>query len=84
MLLAPAWSVSPKLRWIAPAVIAADEPSPMSAPSCHAHLQKHFASSTQAQLLCGLARDNDNYWHETVRVFIVHPDWPSTTADAHA
>jgi hypothetical protein len=84
MDIAQAWTISPKLRWIAPAFIAAHAPLPMTSASCHAHLQAHFAMSRQAQLLCGLARNDKGQWHETVRVFVVHPDWPSASADGHA
>lgn len=76
--LASAWTVLPKLRWIAPACIGPGETSPMSGISCQARLAAHFSDSRQAQLLGGLARDRHGRWHETVRVFIVHPDWPST------
>jgi hypothetical protein len=50
----------------------------MSGGLCQARLAAHFSGSRQAQLLGGLSRDRDGHWHETVRVFIVHPDWPST------
>ena len=76
--LASAWTALPKLRWIAPARVAKAEASPMSGDLCQARLAAHFSSSRQAQLLGGLACDRDGHWHETVRVFIVHPDWPST------
>ena len=71
------------LRWIAPACIGTGETSPMSGNTCQARLTAHFSDSRQAQLLGGLARDRSGYWHETVRVFIVHPDWPSTDSGAN-
>jgi hypothetical protein len=74
--LARAWTVLPKLRWIAPAMVAPTEDPPMSGRQCQQRLATHFAGSRQAQLLSGLARGRDGHWHETVRVFIVHPDWP--------
>jgi hypothetical protein len=58
--------------------VAKAEASPMSGDLCQARLAAHFSSSRQAQLLGGLSAIRDGHWHETVRVFIVHPDWPST------
>ena len=66
--LASAWTVLPKLRWIAPARVAKAESSPMSGDLCQARLAAHF-STRGKRSSGGLARDRDGHWHETVRVF---------------
>jgi hypothetical protein len=73
--MARAWTSLTRLSWIAPARVPASAAPPLSGTACQDRLAVHFATSRQAQLLAGLVRDRHGNWHESVRVFIVHPDW---------
>jgi hypothetical protein len=77
--LADHWTVLPRRAWIAPAAVT-DPEAVASLESCRARVATHFATSSQAQLLAGLQRAADGVWRETVRVFVVAPHWPQTSA----
>ncbi|MBL0292453.1 MAG: DUF1853 family protein [Betaproteobacteria bacterium] len=78
------WVTLDKRAWIAPAWLppatAGSRAEPLTATEAQACLERHFAASRQAQLLAGLARDADGGWRETVRVFVVAPDWRGADA----
>ncbi|MEP6998757.1 MAG: DUF1853 family protein [Betaproteobacteria bacterium] len=79
--LAGAWTVLPRRAWIAPAAIH-DPAAVASAEVCRAGIDAHFATSSQAQLVAGLARAGDGVWRETLRIFVVAPHWPQRSAAA--
>src|SRR5437867_4979871 len=73
--LAEAWTILPRLSWIAPATVR-DQNVLLSSAQCREGLGAHFAVSSQAQLIAGLSPGDDSAWHESVRVFVVARDWP--------
>lgn len=77
--LADAWTVLPRRAWIAPAAID-DREAVASAETCRTRIATHFAGSSQAQLVAGLALGGDGIWRETVRIFVVAPHWPRGSA----
>jgi len=77
--LADAWTVLPRRAWIAPAAIH-DREAVASAETCRTRIAAHFAASSQAQLVAGLALGGDGIWRETVRLFVVAPHWPRGSA----
>lgn len=77
--LADAWTVLPRRAWIAPAAIH-DREGVASAETCRTRIAAHFAGSSQAQLVAGLALGGDGIWRETVRIFVVAPHWPRGSA----
>ena len=79
--LAEAWTLLPRLAWIAPAAVE-DDARLYSASTCGERLSAHFATSTQAQLIAGLARGRDGVWREIVRVFVVAAEWPGPSDQA--
>lgn len=73
-----AWSIPGKRNWMAPALIqnvAATHSAILTPRECGARLALHFAGSTQAQLVTGLALDSDGFWRETSRVMVVASGW---------
>ncbi|KML54010.1 hypothetical protein VL15_22685 [Burkholderia cepacia] len=72
-----AWSVLPRLAWLAPRRVAADagfEPEPLAA----ALELPPVLTARQAPALIGVhEKGGDGTWRETARGFVVPDDWPA-------
>ncbi|PRE64692.1 DUF1853 family protein [Burkholderia multivorans] len=78
-----AWSVLPRLAWLAPRRIAANEASAASAgtppvPFADTRALPAALSERPAPALIGVYKaESDGTWYETARGFIVPDDWPA-------
>lgn len=69
------WIIQPRLRWLAPARLAADA-EVMTFIQLNNKLDEHFKLGTEAVLLFELRRAETEEWSEQSRGFIVCNSWP--------
>lgn len=70
------WMILPRLRWLAPARLAADASVMTNAEIC-AVLGQHFTATSEALQVIELQRAvDDGTWHECARGFVVYSAWP--------
>lgn len=73
------WLMLPRMRWLSPALLAADA-EVMTDAAIRAQLQEHFSASTDAVLLFEMRRVEYG-WQEQARGFVVCPSWPVIQID---
>lgn len=69
------WMILPRLHWLAPLHLDANE-SVMSNSEMCAAIDQHFAASSAALQLAELQQAAGHGWRETARGFVVHGAWP--------
>ena len=70
------WIILPRLRWLAPARLAADDASVMTYATLGNQLDEHFSRSNDAVLVFEMTRAATGGWHEKSRGFVVCSTWP--------
>jgi hypothetical protein len=71
-----AWTILPRIRWLAPLRLQADAAVLSNSEMC-GRVNVHFAASSEALLLAELRQVYGLGWHEVARGFVVANSWPS-------
>lgn len=69
------WIMLPRLRWLAPARLAADA-EVMTSAQLNSRLNEHFNLGKEALLVFEMARSTTGEWREISRGFVVCETWP--------
>lgn len=78
------WLIVPRLQWLAPVKMAAEaETLPLSRAALRQQLAARFALAP-APLLVACMREENGWWLESRRGFIVPDDWPERAAAGRA
>ena len=70
------WVILPRLRWLAPARLAADA-EVMTFAQLNSRLSEHFNLSKDALLIFEVSRTEKSEWQEISRGFVVCETWPA-------
>jgi hypothetical protein len=70
------WLNLPRLQWLSPVTISAENAGPLSSEAILALLSRHFGIPAQSSVLLAKMVIN-RQWHESMRVFVVADEWPT-------